>query len=334
MGIVAGFKHQQGFHCESTAIRNVLVHAGLDISEEMVIGLGEGLGFIIWQMKQMPVPFVGGGVKQAQKVETLGRNLGITVERFESTSVKKATTYIKTHIDDTRPLGAQVDMYYLPYFEDYDFHFAGHFVTLVGYDAQNVYVVDTDRPDTYSVPWDLYNKAAYPPEKVPMKGKRFMFSYAGVDSVKAYEEVIPIAIQNNANAMLNPPIKNIGVKGIHKFANEVQTWDETQPQVQQALSEFHLMSEEAGSGGGLFRKPYTRFLQQAYTLTDNPPYQEASLLFEEIHPKWTETAILAKEGAELETKKLKSTLRNLSENLNNIADLEEQAYRLLLENEV
>ncbi len=329
--MIEGFTHQCGFHCESTAIRNVLTHAGLDISEEMIIGLGEGLGFIIWQMSKMLTPFIGGGVKQAQKVATLAKNLNLRVNGFQSTSVKKATTYIQKNIDAGQPLGSQTDMFYLPYFEDYGEHFAGHFVTLVGYDQENVYVVDTDRSDIYAVSWELYNKAAYPPEKVPMKGKRFMFYFENLDDKKLFDEVIPVAIKNNANSMLNPPIKNIGVKGIKKFANEVKNWHETQPQVQKALSDFHLMAEEAGSGGALFRKPYARFLHEAFEVTNNRAYDEAANAFDEIHPLWTEVAIIAKEGTELERNKLPITLKDISQRLQELAQREKAAFQLLYE---
>lgn len=61
--MVGGYTHHPGHHCESTAARNVFVHAGIDLSEEMLFGLGEGLGFIYWFMKgkkvAMPFPFVG-----------------------------------------------------------------------------------------------------------------------------------------------------------------------------------------------------------------------------------------------------------------------------------
>ena len=43
---VPAYRHHPGHHCETGAARNVFVHAGLDLSEKMLFGLGEGLGFI------------------------------------------------------------------------------------------------------------------------------------------------------------------------------------------------------------------------------------------------------------------------------------------------
>ena len=61
--VAPGYVHHPGLHCETTALRNVLTHAGIEMSEELLFGLGEGLGFIYWFMQgkvaAMPCPFVG-----------------------------------------------------------------------------------------------------------------------------------------------------------------------------------------------------------------------------------------------------------------------------------
>ena len=49
-----------GKHCETSAIKTALDHHGLELSEEMLFGLGGGIGFIYWYMKMMPAPMVGG----------------------------------------------------------------------------------------------------------------------------------------------------------------------------------------------------------------------------------------------------------------------------------
>lgn len=43
--IIPGYRHQPGFHCASSAIRNVLAHRGVQVNEPAVIGLGRGPGF-------------------------------------------------------------------------------------------------------------------------------------------------------------------------------------------------------------------------------------------------------------------------------------------------
>ena len=43
--MVEGFRHVPGNHCGSTALRNLLAHAGVELTEEMAFGLGAGAGF-------------------------------------------------------------------------------------------------------------------------------------------------------------------------------------------------------------------------------------------------------------------------------------------------
>ena len=62
--IIKNFKPFEGQHCETTATGSLLLHQGINLSEPMLFGLGEGLNFIIWNMKTMDFPFIGGRIKQ------------------------------------------------------------------------------------------------------------------------------------------------------------------------------------------------------------------------------------------------------------------------------
>ena len=44
--MVQGFKEFIGKHCETTALKRVLDRHGISLSEEMLLGLGGGAGFI------------------------------------------------------------------------------------------------------------------------------------------------------------------------------------------------------------------------------------------------------------------------------------------------
>ena len=58
--IINDFKAFKGKHCETSSIGNLLINQGLNLSEHMIFGLGEGLSFIYWKMKSMNLPFLGG----------------------------------------------------------------------------------------------------------------------------------------------------------------------------------------------------------------------------------------------------------------------------------
>ena len=45
---VLDLKEFGGKHCQTTALKSILSYYGLTISEEMLFGLGGGVGFIYW----------------------------------------------------------------------------------------------------------------------------------------------------------------------------------------------------------------------------------------------------------------------------------------------
>ena len=83
------FKHFKGQHCETTATGSLLNQIGIELSEPMLFGIGEGLGFIFWNMKIMNFPFIGGRVKPDVLTENICRNLNLKLDVTETSSVKR-----------------------------------------------------------------------------------------------------------------------------------------------------------------------------------------------------------------------------------------------------
>jgi hypothetical protein len=65
--VIPGFSSFVGEHCATTAVGNLLKHNGLDLTEPMLFELAGGLGFIYWNLKTMPLPFLGGRTKNLAK---------------------------------------------------------------------------------------------------------------------------------------------------------------------------------------------------------------------------------------------------------------------------
>ena len=57
MTVLGNFKTFAADHCETAATKSLLLHQGIDISEPMILGLGQGFGFIYWKMNFMNLPF-------------------------------------------------------------------------------------------------------------------------------------------------------------------------------------------------------------------------------------------------------------------------------------
>ncbi|WP_232727102.1 BtrH N-terminal domain-containing protein [Flavobacterium sp. 1] len=111
-----------GQHCETTATGTLLRQLGIELSEPMLFGLGEGLGFIFWNMKSMDFPFIGGRVKPDELTKNIARNLNLELTVKETASVQKAWKDVKELIDNGQAVGLKLDCFHLQYFSK-PFHF-------------------------------------------------------------------------------------------------------------------------------------------------------------------------------------------------------------------
>ena len=139
---VPHFQPFVGHHCETVATGTLLAAGGLKLSEPMLFGLGEGLGFIFINLSSLPLPFVGGRAKPFALTEALCGNLGLACTSVETTSKAKAWTALEAPLRAGQPVGLQLDCFHLEYFSR-PVHFAGHFVAAHGFDDREVLLVDT-----------------------------------------------------------------------------------------------------------------------------------------------------------------------------------------------
>ncbi|MCK5767097.1 MAG: BtrH N-terminal domain-containing protein, partial [Candidatus Atribacteria bacterium] len=110
--IIKNFKLFEGQHCETTATGSLIRHLGVKLSEPMLFGLGEGLKFIIWNMKTMNFPFIGGRIKTDLLTRNIARNLNLKLIVRETSSIKKAWENVKEYIDSGSPVGIKLDCYH------------------------------------------------------------------------------------------------------------------------------------------------------------------------------------------------------------------------------
>lgn len=92
--------------------------------------------------------------------------------------------------------------------------------------------------------------------------------------------------QENAHDYLNPPIRNIGYKGIVKMSDEILKWPSRSNIIEHDLCLTALLMERAGTGGALFRNLYRDFLKESAELLEEPKIEQAHSLFSEIAPMW------------------------------------------------
>lgn len=114
----------------------------------------------------------------------------------------------------------------------------------------------------------------------------------------AHERIVP-AITACADAFLNPPIANLGHRGIEKSGKLVRTWLGRTDDPRRDLPQAALLMEKAGTGGALFRNLYRDFLAEcSQVLEPSPQLRTGHRLYTEAAVLWTEVAALITRAGE------------------------------------
>jgi len=321
---VENFKPFDGQHCETTATGTLLQQIGIKLSEPMLFGLGEGLGFIYWNMKTMDFPFIGGRVKTDLLTQNIAKNLNLDLTVKETTSKQKAWDHVKQLLDKGQAVGLKLDCYYLKYFSN-PFHFAGHYVAIYGYDKENSFLVDT-RQQGGLVKTSLASLALARAEKGPMASKNLYYTLNKREKQFDLKSAVKIAIRNNAIAYLNPPIQNMGYKGILKTSAEIINWYKKSKNIEGEFKSAAMIMEKAGTGGALFRNLYRDFLKESYSLVPLDKLKSGYEAFVEIAEFWTSVSLLFEKVSE--TKDFKY-IQQASNILKILADKEKMAMEIL-----
>jgi len=296
---VEGFIHRAGVHCESSALRDIFEFYGFKFSEPMIFGLGSGLSFVYWRSKQLPYPFVGGRARDLCK--NLCSNLGVVVKVNKTLSRKKAYETLREMITRDVPVMISVDMPQLKYLGLPEHaHFGGHCVVVAGLDEEIgvAYVADTMFQGLQTATLKELEEARSSTFK-PFPPQNQWLTFEFPNKLTLTEVAIKNAIIKTAKAMLYPPIKNLGVKGISLFASEIVKWPKLFPPENESFRQLYevsyIMMEEDGTGGGLFRYLYSRFLKEAGELLNNKALTDLSQRYYQIGQKWTTIAKLLRD---------------------------------------
>jgi hypothetical protein len=313
-----------GQHCETTATGTLLLQLGIELSEPMFFGLGEGLGFIFWKMKSMNFPFIGGRIKPDALTLNIARNLNLELTVKETSSTQKAWESVKELVDKGQAVGLKLDCYHLEYFSR-KFHFAGHYAALFGYDNDNAFLVDT-RQQGGKVKTSLNSLALARAEKGPMSSKNLYYTVRKSGKMFNLKNAVITAIKNNATEYTNPPITNIGYKGILKTSSELVKWFKTSNDIENDFKTTAILMEKAGTGGALFRNLYRDFLKESYILVKVDKIKAGHEAFVEIAELWSSVSQLFEKVSQ--TKDF-NYIQQASDILKTISEKEKKTMELL-----
>lgn len=317
-------------HCVTGSMRRVYAHAGCDISEDLLLGLGEGVGFIYWHPKDS-LPFLGGRATPKPSLEEIAAaRTGVRLTVQTTTSPRKAESALLVLLEAGTPVMLQVDMGFLPYFDfgGAEYHFGGHVVVAFGLENGQVLIADRD---SSLHPVSLADIAAargsthkpFPPQH------RWLTCDFSQRHDPAPADLLT-AIRHQADLMLHPPIRNIGVAGIRTASQRVPTWDTLMSAADLAFTLFNtyiFISPVGGTGGGAFRYMFSRFLAEAAHWTQQPALADHAAAFERIADQWAAVGDACQAAAEASNPA--RVLTHLSRSLADISEAEQAAWQAL-----
>lgn len=338
MKVIPGFEFLNTHHCVTGSMRHIFNFHRCNISEEMLFGLGDGIGFIYWHPKG-DLPFLGGrsntgrdGKEQCLEVLAAER-CGVSASRRTTSSKTKAEKEMLQWLSRAEPLMIQVDMGLLPYFSFFgQYHFGYHCVVAAGYDPASGEITLADRDATpYPVPLAQVMAARasifkpFPPQNAWME-----YDFGGFHQPHA--EDIRAAIRRCAQEMLNPPIRNMGVRGIQTAAQRITEWPDRMDDrtIAAACTNVALyIRADAGTGGGLFRWMYAHFLKEAAPLLKENALEAAARDMHAAGDQWEQVADM------LTPVKNRADLQSIAADLNglfkDLAETEQAAWSRLIE---
>jgi hypothetical protein len=332
---IPGFKSLPTHHCITGSMRHIYAFHDHPISEDMLLGLGAGLGFIYWHMKDT-MPFLGGRANVGRSGEagleiTSGQRTGVRVERHHTSSLRKAEGALLASLEAGEPVMLMVDMGFLPYLRlPDDFHFGGHAVAAGGYDDKASKVLIADRDEAlHPVSLEDIAKARGSTFK-PFPPRNTWFTFDFQEKRQPCSDEIFEAIDETCKTMLEGPISNLGVRGIRKAAAEILKWPDIMSKEElrwTCFNTFIFIDAEGGTGGGIFRYMYARFLEEAAAITGEHELAKGGNALQKIGDRWQEVGHIFKSGAESHSPG--DVLQNTTEPLLEIADMEEAAWHNL-----
>ncbi len=280
------FSHRQGVHCSSTAIGDIARFDGIELSEPMVFGLGEGLGFVYYEDEALsPVSRFNG------RASNFEEKFYQRIETPLSWQGSWQASTIADSIRNNRPIIAKTSIAGLPYYQPADFF--GHGVLVVGLDenAEQVEIAESFSEELQHISIAQFKQAVagnYPP---------FMtaYSYASAPKMRfsPSSDMIKDSITATLKSLLSADYALEGVAAMERAIEAIPQWAQTKDWQWHARFAYQSI-EKRGTGGGNFRFLYADFIKEAYRYLPSLRNCNADIAFRESAEQWQALAHIFK----------------------------------------
>ena len=273
--MITNFPNDRRIHCETGCFVNTMKYYGIDITEEMVFGVGGGiyLLFTSW-IKLDGLPLLILRAKPSHLYRKASERLGLTAHEMTFGDDKdRAMSALAELVDRDIPVTVVSNIFHIPYMAPFTpdkMNFNGHNMVIIGREGDRYTVADPEMKlpnDDYTFIDDVDLRITrFMPGPHTPHGRLFYFDKPDPDKFKDYD-FRPACLKGLKEAcynMVGIPFPYFGAKGIHYMSKQVRNWDRkyTREQIEDALYNYYRLLERAGTGGSGYRYLYARFLEQ------------------------------------------------------------------------
>ena len=314
--------------CFSNGLEDILAWQGESYMEYLIPVLG-GMGeFTYLKFKNfVPSHMVYWGANTRHLLQDLESIIGFEQMVLENRIFTNTFRKMKVWIDEERPVvvGA-LDMYYLPYYPEiyHTQHVPIHYILLVGYDdeSQTVFVQDCGCEEVQPISYKEFEDSLN--VNVPgMSKKNTARAFVLPQPLPSELEIVKMGLHFRAQKMLRPPVAMFGIPAMRKFAKEVSTWQDKasfEHLVTYATTPPELPTTfEKSDGMRTWKVQVLQNLGEKYG-----------------NESWINVSGMFKESGNLIRELCKAALQQdrgkITENILRVAEIEEEAYKLLASN--
>lgn len=336
---IEGFHLNSGYDCLTVSIQRMCSFYKYDISEEMLFGLGSGLGFSCWKHNNA-LPLIDGRSSTDSFSQKLCERIGIRILEHSTFSPPKAMRSILTLVNFGIPVMMYGDVSSLPYWQAENAADGTpvkpcprrHAFITVGTDADSSHLLLADLEPGYSGKRrgryeyisadELLNalRGKYTGADTHYHWFTFDFSLARAPESKDYY----LAIYETLLQMMRPASDNLGLKGMRRLAFDLK-YKRSKDQIpapQEILQAFARVEKISS-----FRSMYANFLEQARQETGNPWLEQSARLFDFAAEQWLGLLRPLQNASQQSDPAF--LLANLAEDLEKVSCTEETALKML-----
>ena len=163
--------------------------------------------------------------------EKIKDELGLQYKISEGRTLEYAFRSVKREIDKGCPvILGPLDMYHLPYLKMYHkCHIPMHYVLMVGYDEERIYLYDCGRADIQTLLYEELQKA-WQIEKNTVGDQNGFIRFSLPDQLPDAFELAKACLQRKAQEQLREKPGFVGVSAIRKIALDFPGWKENMPE--------------------------------------------------------------------------------------------------------